>query len=368
MEQNEIQAIAFNVKRFRAEYKWTQRDLAEQAGISLSSVKALERGALQNSSVATIGKLSRALNRSFGDLLTEPRKLEHVRFRANSSFSSVKRMDLIDRCAQWLDDYCFVENLLGVSSSFDSSFCEGLSTDDVKTFAEETRKRLGYCEDAPIPSVAEVLRKCNVKLWYCRRKQKEEVFGLAIKESPQATGVVVFQHEKVSNERIIFTTIHEFAHLLLHERSFSPEMTDEDKKEELEANIFAGYFLMPKKLFLTQWQETTGDRLVVRVLRVKRFFRVSYLTVLRRLIEEGIFDHNVYVRFATEYKKRTGKNLREHKEPHPLTSLDVPRDGFQRLVCEAALKGKITVGRAAEILKVPTLTAYELVNQAGGIF
>ena len=366
MEQNEIQALALNVKRFRSEQDWTQQELAKKTGLSLSSVKTIETGKAANPSVNTIGKLSRAFNRSFGDLLSEPKSLERIRFRAKSSLSKLSRLNVVDLCARWLEDYCFVEELLGVVSSFDPRLRSDVSGDDVKSFAEDVRLRLNISPNVPIYDVADVLRKCDVKLWYCPRRPSNDVFGLAINESPQATGVVVFSDGDVSVEQIIFTTIHEFAHLLLHERSFSPEATKENEEEERQADAFASHFLMPKELFRRQWNDTIGDRLVERVLRVKRFFKVGYLTVLSRLVEEEFFDSNVYIRFPIEYRKFAGKNLREHKEPKRLTRFDAPRDGFQRLVCEAALKGEISVGRAAEMLNVPTLEAYDLINHAGG--
>ena len=367
MENTMIQTVAVNLKRFRAEQGLTQPELAKKSGVSISSVKTLETCKASNPSAKTLGALARALNRTIGDLLTEPLRLERIRFRAKASFAQYRRINVVNLCARWLDDYCYLEDVLGVASFFKPLPPFNVANDDLGEYANEVRKALEIQPDAPIYDVADVLRKRSVKLWYCPQRPADAVYGLAIQESPQATGVVVFNDGKISTERVIFTTVHEFAHLLLHEDSFKSEITQESKTEERQADAFASYFLMPKKLFLQQWEASVGGRFVERVLRVKRFFRVSYLTVLHRLVEEKLVDPNVYVKFPIAYRETTGESLRNHREPNALSPFDVPTDRFQRLACEAALAGKISVDRAAEMLSVPTLQAYELINQAGGI-
>ena len=42
---------------------------------------------------------------------------------------------------------------------------------------------------------------------------------------------------------------------------------------------------MPEAAFASGWEDTRRHSLVVRVLRVKRIFRVSYKTVLYRPVE-----------------------------------------------------------------------------------
>ena len=44
---------------------------------------------------------------------------------------------------------------------------------------------------------------------------------------------------------------------------------------------------MPEAAFASEWEITRRHSLVVRVIKVKRIFRVSYKTVLYRLVESG---------------------------------------------------------------------------------
>ncbi|MBI3927813.1 MAG: ImmA/IrrE family metallo-endopeptidase [Armatimonadetes bacterium] len=49
-------------------------------------------------------------------------------------------------------------------------------------------------------------------------------------------------------ERRIFTAAHELGHLLLHKDAYQLDQAQEVKQEEVEANCFAGYFLMPEEV------------------------------------------------------------------------------------------------------------------------
>lgn len=55
--------------------------------------------------------------------------------------------------------------------------------------------------------------------------------------------------ERISIERQIFTTAHELGHLLIHLANYDGKAHSEDKALEREADLFAGYFLMPEQGF-----------------------------------------------------------------------------------------------------------------------
>ena len=363
-----VAAIALNMRRFRAEKNYTQAKLAEESGVSLPSVKALETCKATNPSAKTLVALARALSCSVGDLLCEPPTPKRVRFRANASLQPLRRLNIISSCATWLTDYCDLENALNEPTFFKAPVASFKKNESIQHFAEIVRSELNVPNDAPVVDVASVFGKLDLKLRYCARPTKADIFGLAINESPQQTGIIVFNNAEISTERVIFTTVHEFAHLLLHKSSFDEKLKSENQKEERQADEFASYFLMPKNLFLEKWNENVGNNLVERVLRVKRFFRVSYKVVLRRLNDEQIADGNIYVNFAKLYRQTTGKNLRDHREPNPLSRFDAPQSRFERLVIRAVSEGVVSISRGAEMLRVPTLDFYDSLKSSGGVF
>ncbi len=111
-------------------------------------------------------------------------------------------------------------------------------------------------------------------------------------------------------------------------------------------------FLMPQDAFMKQWKESSGQIFVKRVLHVKRLFRVSYKTVLYRLIEMGVVSDQIWKRFAFEYKRLYGKFLRGKQEPMPMAPVDFLEDRLSRIVREAVENQVISLSRAAEILGV----------------
>jgi Zn-dependent peptidase ImmA (M78 family) len=168
----------------------------------------------------------------------------------------------------------------------------------------------------------------------------------------------------ISVERWIFTAAHELGHLLLHSASFDRNEADEPAQEEKEADAFAGHFLMPQRLFSAEWEKTTGLVFLDRVLKLKRIFRVSYKTVLHRLVEIGETDGKIWQIFQGQHRDRYGKTLgksdepqalvtfRRAEEPDRLSNSDFLEDRFSGLVRSALENKIISIGRAAEILRL----------------
>ena len=127
---------------------------------------------------------------------------------------------------------------------------------------------------------------------------------------------------------------------------------------------------MPEEAFARSWDHTRGHALLVRVLKVKRFFRVSYKTVLYRLVESGREESDVWRTFQRQHRTYFGKTLRKTDEPKALRKSefawnwnrsgepdglsmhDFVEDRLSRLVRLALEDGHISLGRAAEILEI----------------
>ena len=116
-------------------------------------------------------------------------------------------------------------------------------------------------------------------------------------------------------ERWIFTAAHELGHLLLHPHEYRREATDLPEEAEREADEFASEFLMPECAFAEAWEATSGHSLLSRVLKVKRIFRVSYKTVLYRLVQAGREQAGVWQAFQAQHRAYFGKMLRKADEP-----------------------------------------------------
>jgi Zn-dependent peptidase ImmA (M78 family) len=126
---------------------------------------------------------------------------------------------------------------------------------------------------------------------------------------PQEKGpaIIVNTWNRISTERQIFSAVHELGHLLMH--------VSEDKEKEQEADLFAGHFLMPKDGFDKEWADTFGMSFLDRVMKVKRIFRVSYKTVLYRLVQEGEISDSIWRQFPSAFERYYGKKLSQKEEP-----------------------------------------------------
>ncbi|SFJ45811.1 ImmA/IrrE family metallo-endopeptidase [Thermoflavimicrobium dichotomicum] len=364
--------IGMNLRRIREFKGISQSEAAERAGISRLTYRNIENGE-SIPKVSTLQAIVQGLGIKLQDLFVPVRTLEKVRFRA------LKRMNnrdyILAEVARWLDDFNDLEKLLNqqIEYKFENLTLE-LSTippgaERAKYAAKEARKVLNLTEKEPIRDIAGLLEASGIKV-YPIRLASDGFFGLSVAKSDGGPAIIVNVWDRISVERWIFSAAHELGHLLLHLDTYNVEESNENPDDELEANIFASYFLMPESAFKGEWDETYGLSFFDRVLKVKRIFHVSYKTVLYRLSEK---DRDVWKKFKFSYKLRTGKTLtnieepdalqpdsfqqsmpevlRAH-EPDSLSSSDFMEDRLSRLVRIALEKELITLSRGAEILRL----------------
>jgi Zn-dependent peptidase ImmA (M78 family) len=268
------------------------------------------------------------------------------------------------RVARWLKDFNELEQLLNGSVTYKladvARQLRDLPRRDPCAAAALARAALGLVPDEPVRDICGLLEAAGIKV-YLLESDLDGFFGLSVAEADGGPAVAVNVADRVTVERRIFTAAHELGHLLLHPGAYDTGQVDEDEDEEREADLFAGHFLMPQEAFAKQWRETAGLPLVERALHVKRLFRVSYKTVLHRLIELGQTTDRIWMHFAAEYKRRYRKSLGRKEEPVPLVPEDFVEDRLSRMVRDAVERQEVSLNRAAEILGVDLQTMRERV-------
>lgn len=356
------EAIRENLVRLRRDRRLTQAALAERAGLARTAVGRIERGQAGPRG-ATLSKMATALDVPVADLVRPVRRLEAVRLRSRKRFRG--RAALLARVSRWLDDYRFLEPerppcpLLEPSVRFSGAAPEQA--------AVKARKVIGLDDRSPVRDICGLLENNGIRVLVLHR-QSDDFFGLSVGAADGGPAVVVNAWERIAVERWIFSAAHELGHLLLHPGDFVGAATDESRRSEREADRFASAFLMPEAAFTVAWNQTCGHDLITRVLKVKRLFRVSYRTVLHRLVATNRASDKLWVHFQVEVRARTGKTLRKSDEPLPLQQSafagnwrrsreparlehhDFIEDRMARLVRTAVETNRITMSRAAEIL------------------
>lgn len=237
--------------------------------------------------------------------------------------------------------------------------------------AELIREKWGLKQEEPIRNICGLFDSKGIKVLRLPLGGGDDgFFGLSVGAESGGPAVVVNTWERIPVERWIFSAAHELGHLLLHRDAFDVEQQDENKQEEEEANHFASWFLMPMEAFEKEWQGLSGLPWFEAILAIKRIFRVSWKTVVSRLIQTGKATSQAWAQFYMQYKRKYGRGLPGHVEPYPLpatefssanvaeepeglTNSDFPAYQLESLVRKALESGRITLSRAAEIFRIP---------------
>lgn len=233
------------------------------------------------------------------------------------------------------------------------------------------RVKLGVAADEPIDDIVSLRESSGAKV-FARDFGLPKVFGFSAGEDDGGPAVAVNVSSDVTIERQIFTAAHELGHLSMHPDSYGSGAGERDDREELEANQFGSYSLLPQVALDRELDEGAALGLIDFVLHVKRKFRVSYKTVLYRLANDYELGPEVYKQFAAGYKNRYGRSLQGHAEPdaiqgpiakkgiEELASHDFVETGLARLVRKAYKSELISQSRAAEILGISAAAMREL--------
>lgn len=356
----------------------TQTELAEKSNVPRATIAQIESGRFKPSAEAL-----QALAKAFGigalDLLTPPHfKIQNVRFRSPKPLKS--RSELLARITRDLQTYAELEELVGQKR--DLKFVDNLSSRIAGSKSQEeaaliVRNALGVDTDGQqqlirdLPGLLE--ERAELKILQVNLANAD-FFGLSVRDADVGPAIAVNSWDRISIERQLFTLAHEFGHLLLHKDDYNPDEKAEEAKIENEADNFAGYFLMPTKLFELEYKDATGLSLFDRVLKLKRIFHVSYKAILYRLASRyGMKD--IWPKFQIECKRHIGRTLSSKEELFPCSKTRSEEyeelkphaffpDRKNRLVLEALQQEKISISRAAEILEMDLGDFRELYRSA----
>ena len=367
--------VGANLARLRLDRGLSQAALAEAVGVSRTAVRQTERGMVVPRT-RTLIALAQVLGTTLGDLVTPVRPLRSVRFRAHRIRRG--REQILAEVSKRLDAYRLLApgSEAGLRFRFESA-ARGAGSREPEAVARRAREAVGRDPGAPVPDLCDLLERGGVKVLRLRKK-RDSFFGLSVGAADRGPAVVVNTWERISVERWIFTAARELGHLLLHSDQYDPEVGGSVEPEQMEsqpeaereADRFASEFLMPETTFGRVWDAGLEPSLVDRVLRIKRLFRVSYRTVLYRLVATGRRDAGVWTEFQDEHRDRFGRSLRtaaepaalsesdfawkwrRSEEPAGLTEHDFAGDRRWRLLRQALEERRVSVSWAAEIMGI----------------
>lgn len=377
--------LSGNLRRIRVAKGKTQTEVAEATGLSLLGYRKIE-GGVSTPRVDSLLQIATALGVKLQRLLAPTRPLSAVRFRATKKMTT--RGDILSDVARWLADYDELETLLGCHETFGlASVREAIATlpageARATEAARRARAAMGLTEDEPIRDICGLLERHGIKV-FTPAVASDAFFGLSVAERDGGPAIVVNVWERLSVERWIFTAAHELGHLLMHLSAYDVSATDEDVSDEKEADTFASHFLMPEGVFAKELREARGLPLVRLVFKLKRIFHVSWKSVLYKIASRSPDGKRLWPQFHSEYRRMTGRSVgkadepgglgadsfrcvrpapRAADEPEHLSRVDFVEDRLYRLVRSAVESEEISLGRAAEILRIDLTSMRELSN------
>jgi Zn-dependent peptidase ImmA (M78 family)/DNA-binding XRE family transcriptional regulator len=349
----------------------TVHQLAQRLGVNRNTISNYESGKTEPG-VNDVVRLATTLGCDLTDLLPGmPRaQVPRFAFRAHKVLSTDPQIKATAR--KYLRAYMDIEAILGTTLALrlpryqleeEASQLERR----IEGLANRVRKSCGIRDCGPDNMVA-VLENLGVRCLFFHYDGRG-LDGVSTLQDEMC--LMLLRVRDTGIERTISSAAHELGHLVLHPHLFTEEpMTGGNaRKYEQEAQLFAGYFLVPSDDLLEVWEGEGLYRLppVHALLLLKRVFRVSFWFVYERVHQVGLVPPNAYPRLITEVKRLLGIKGRakmEELEPEPL-----PRDmlqrstRFERLVRSAFLQGKIGTAKVAEMLQISVEEATEQTAQ-----
>ena len=346
-------ALGERIKAARLMSGLNQRELAKRLGMSAMAISKYERGILiPNSSVLL--RLGNTLNVHVSYFLRRRTVvLGDPLYRRKADLKSKDERVLLARVQGWVERYLDIEELLGVSHSFDLPKTINVRVtcfEDVERVARALRKHwnLGL---APIDGLIELLEDRGIKV---ELLDGPESFDALTVMANEAIPVIVVK-KGLPGDRQYFDLAHELGHLVLR---VEPGM-DEDKA----AHRFAGAFLVPDTAAFLELGKRRNNLTLYELHMLKHKYRLSMQGWIHRAQDLNIINSNVsralFHRFSREGWRR--------REPGDQIPEELPLR-FERLVVRALTEGVISRSRTAELLgKSLEIFRREVAAQHGGL-
>lgn len=161
--------------------------------------------------------------------------------------------------------------------------------------AATARMKLGLDESSPVDIEYAILNNKEFTIIY--HPMGENISGLCIKEDNIK---IIAINSQMSKGRQRYTMAHELCHLFFHVNDcyVCSANLEENKNNdlELEADIFASYFLAPIIPFYSDFMSFYNDKqkLEVACIKLEQKYGLSHLATLRRLRNDKLISEKEY--------------------------------------------------------------------------
>jgi Zn-dependent peptidase ImmA (M78 family) len=328
-------SIGENIKLRREVLRISLRDLADQVGVSHTTIDKFEKNTLVPDSQRLI-KLSTILQIPISAILRPPGQQIQMTSLAFRSKKMRKRDEkqISAETKEWLERYIQIEKLSGTRRDFEmpKGFPKKIRTlDDAEKAARNLRKAwdLG---SAPIENLTSLLEDKGIKIGIIKGITQFDALFTNCDNHP-----VIVVKEGLPRTRQRFSLAHELGHCLLE--------AEGDMDEEKVMHRFAGALLVPAEKVVFELDKTRNKLAVKELLLLKEKYGLSMGAWLFRAKDLGIISDEYFVGM----RKIFSKNGWQKKEPHDDLVGEEPVF-MTRLVLKSHAEGLISTSKAAELL------------------
>lgn len=229
------------IKLARESRGLSQSKLSELLGVTQATLSRFEKGVL-TVTPETVSKMANVLNYPVSF------------FEKDICIIGETSLFYRKRASMTVKDLSILESKISILSKGIDELMESINIPELRIpsvepsvdnspqeIAYKVRNFLGV-PAGPIDKIVSLLEKNGIIVMFLDVDDMEKFDGLTMFTMNQAP--VIWINRNIPNDRKRFSLAHELGHLVMHLRSENLEKSEEQK--ELEANEFAGEFLMPK--------------------------------------------------------------------------------------------------------------------------
>jgi Zn-dependent peptidase ImmA (M78 family)/DNA-binding XRE family transcriptional regulator len=327
--------IEERLKAARQRMVWSQRDLAQAAGVSAMAISKYERG-LDVPSSGVLLKLAQALHVK-PEYFARPAPLAVTgpNFRRRDTLSQRSLRIILGEVQEWLERYMEVETLSDAHPPFRkpaSASRQVSSLEDVEQVALALRSTWKLGTDA-IENLTEVLEDHGVKVGLVAGEEDFDAVVFRLEDGAPVMAV----KEGLPGDRQRFSLAHELGHLVI-------EPSDNVDPEKA-AYRFAGAFLVPEPAARQELGKSRSALSVYELHLLKHKYGLSMQGWLHRAEGLGIIEGTTAKSMFAHFKEQ-GWQQREPGDQFP------PEEPMrmERLVMRLLAENAISESRAAELL------------------
>ena len=362
--------IGLKIESERKRAGLSLEEVAKKIGLSRQTMSLVESG----ESIINSEKLlhfARLVGRPISFFFEEKATEVQLFFRADSAEKITSALE--DSLKERYRLYVELEEILGIKPCGQVPQSVNLRTfsasdkDLIADVAKQERKRLGL-GDAPIKNIFELFENNGIKI-FVFDFSNPDLFGVTCYNEKSGTCIFVNGNAKIPGERQIFTVAHEYGHLIFHRDEFVDQETFKYRKgvgkskvpEEKIIDYFAGVFLVPedslRKVLPVGYKISPAD-----IVSVKRFFSVSFNTIVERLHQCDLINSAEKKNF---YRLAVSSGFKK-KEPNALDKKGLQfNTRFENLLRKAYENELISMNKVAELYGKNTKEVRELVKGWG---